>query len=81
MPGAWDDAVLTFQISTDNKMFNDLFTHEGNELELIVVAGVGVLVPPDWLRSANYLKFRSGTRDAPVLQSELREFAIAVEVP
>jgi hypothetical protein len=79
MPGNWDDAPLTFQVSTDNKMFNDLFDHNGNEIEVVVVPGVGIIVPPDWLASAVFIKFRSGTRDEPVAQSDLREFAIAIE--
>jgi hypothetical protein len=81
MPGQWDDAPLTFQVSTDNKMFNDLYDHLGNEIEVVVVPGAGVIVPPDWLRSAVFIKFRSGLADAPVAQSDLREFAIAIEVP
>jgi hypothetical protein len=80
MPGKWDDAVLTFQVSTDNKMFNDLFDPNGNEIEIVVVPGAGVIVPPDWLRSVVFIKFRSGTRDQEVPQSDLREFAIAIEV-
>jgi hypothetical protein len=79
MPGAWDDAPLTFQASTDNKMFNDLYDHQGNEVEVVVVPGAGVIVPPDWLRSVVFIKFRSGMADAPVLQSDLREFAIAID--
>jgi hypothetical protein len=81
MPGAWDDAPLTFQVSTDDLMFNDLYDHRGEEIEIVVVPGAGVIVPPDWLRSATYIKFRSGTSDAPRPQSDLREFAIAVDVP
>jgi hypothetical protein len=83
MPGAWDEgdapSVITFQVSTDNKMFNDLFDHRGEEVEVTVVPGAGVIVPPDWFRSVVYLKFRSGTRDAPVPQTDLREFAIAID--
>jgi hypothetical protein len=79
MPGAWDEAPLTFQVSTDNKMFNDLYDHKGGEIEFVVVPGAGIIVPPDWLRSAQFIKFRSGASQGPVLQSELREFAIAVE--
>jgi hypothetical protein len=81
MPGKWDDAPLTFQVSSDNKMFNDLFLPDGKEVSMNVVPGVGLIVPPDWLRSIVFIKFRSGTRDAPVEQSELREFAIAIETP
>jgi hypothetical protein len=79
MPGNWDDAPLTFQVSTDNKMFNNLYDHQGNEIEVVVVPGAGVIVPPDWLRSVVFIKLRSGLADAPVAQSDLREFAIAID--
>lgn len=80
MPGAWDDAVLTFQVSTDEKFFNDLYDHRGEEVSItIVVPGAGVIVPPDWLRSAVFVKFRSGTHDVPVPQNDLREFAVAID--
>jgi hypothetical protein len=62
-------------------MFNDLFDHRGEEVSVVVVPGAGVIVPPDWLRSVVFIKFRSGTRDDPVAQSDLREFAVAIEVP
>lgn len=80
MPAKWDgDAELTFQVSTDGKLFNELYNHMGEEVTLIVTPGAGVIVPPDYLRSVAFIKFRSGTPDVPVEQSELREFAIAVE--
>jgi hypothetical protein len=80
MPAKWDgDALLTFQVSTDGKMFNDLYNHLGEEVTVKLVPYSGVIVPPDYLRSVNYLKIRSGTHDAPVEQTELREFAIAIE--
>lgn len=79
MPGAWDDAPLTFQVSTDGKMFNDLYNHDGDEMSVVVTPGAGVIVPPEYLRSVAYIKFRSGMHDAPTPQSMLREFAIAVE--
>jgi hypothetical protein len=70
---------VRFQVSTDNKMFNDLYNHLGEEVTVKVVPYSGVIVPPDYLRSVNFLKVRSGTHDAPVEQTELREFAIAIE--
>ena len=81
MPAKWDgDAPLTFQVSTDGKMFNDLYNHLGEEISVVVVpGGVGVIIPPDYLRSVAYIKFRSGMHDAPRSQSMLREFAIAID--
>jgi hypothetical protein len=83
MPGAWtDSAPLTFQISTDGVFYNDLFTLDGHELTLpVVVPGAAVLVSHDVGRAIAFIKFRSGTRAAPVAQQDLREFAVAIDVP
>jgi hypothetical protein len=83
MPGAWTDAApLTFQISTDGVFYNDLFTLDGHELTLpVVVPGAAVLVSHDVGRAIAFIRFRSGTRAAPVPQQDLREFAVAVNVP
>jgi hypothetical protein len=82
MPGAWTDAApLTFQISTDGVFYNDLFTLDGHELTLpVVVPGAAVLVSHDVGRAVAFIKFRSGTRAAPVAQDMLREFAVAINV-
>jgi hypothetical protein len=82
MPGAWTDAApLTFQISTDGVFYNDLFTLDGHELTLpVVVPGAAVLVSHDVGRAVAFIKFRSGTRAAPVAQDMLREFAVAIDV-
>lgn len=83
MPGAWTDAApLTFQISTDGVFYNDLFTLDGYEVTLpAVVPGAAVLVSHDVGRAIAFIRFRSGTRAAPVPQQDLREFAVAVNVP
>jgi hypothetical protein len=77
MPGNWVSADLTFATSSDGIMFNDVFDPEGNEVTYTVIAGTGILgmrLPVGWV------KFRSGTREQPVPQPELREFAIAIDV-
>jgi hypothetical protein len=83
MPGAWTPANLTFQISTDGAMYNDLVDFQGEEVTMPVVAGSAVVVAPlaDYLKAVAFLKVRSGSRDFPVEQAELREFAVAIEVP
>jgi len=77
MPGNWVDAVLTFQTSSDGIMFNDVFQPDGFELTYRVVAGTGVL---GMRLTTGFVKFRSGTRERPVVQPELREFAVALDV-
>jgi hypothetical protein len=77
MPGNWVDAVLTFQTSSDGIMYNDMFMPNGTELTYTVIAGTGIFVPR---LTTGFLKFRSGTRERPVAQPELREFAVALDV-
>jgi hypothetical protein len=79
MPGAWDgDAVLSFQFSTDGILYNDMFTPEGKEVMLRVVPGTGVPLSADKTFSIAWIKFRSGHRDGPIVQSAEREFAVAL---
>jgi hypothetical protein len=83
MPGAWTgSAALTFQISTDGIFYNDLFGLDGYEIALpVVVPGAAVIVPSDIGRAVVFIKFRSGTRSAPVVQQDLRDFAVAIDSP
>lgn len=79
MPGAWDGgAELTFQFSSDNQYYNDMFTPEGKEMVLRVVPGVGVPLAGDRTLSVAWIKFRSGRRANPIPQSMEREFAVAL---
>ena len=78
MPGNWVGAApLTFQTSSDGVMYNDMFMPDGHELTYTVVAGTGIFVPR---LTTGFVKFRSGTREQPVAQPELREFAVAIDV-
>ena len=78
MPGNWNGAAaLTFQTSSDGVMYNDMFMPDGHELTYTVVAGTGIFVPR---LTTGFVKFRSGTRERPVVQPELREFAVAIDV-
>lgn len=83
MPYAWDGANLSFQISSDGNGYNDLFTIDGKEIVIPVVAGTAVVVAPlsDFLKAVAFLKVRSGSRAYPVVQSAKRDFAVAIEVP
>ena len=83
MPAAWSGANLSFQISSDGSFYNDLFTIDGREIVVPVVAGSAIVVAPlsDYLKAVAFLKVRSGTRQWPVPQAEQRAFAVAVEVP
>jgi len=78
MPGNWVGAApLTFQTSRDGVMYNDIFNPDGTELKFAVIAGTGVI---GMRLTTGFVKFRSGTREQPVVQPELREFAVAIDV-
>jgi hypothetical protein len=82
MPAGWDNANLTFQISTDGSGYNDLFDGKGNEVTVVVITGAAVVLPVDAdpiKKAAAFVKFRSGTRHHPVVQLQQRDFALAVE--
>ena len=77
MPGNFVGDTITFQTSSDGIMFNDIFQPDGTELMFRVIAGTGII---GMRLSTGFVKFRSGTRERPVIQPELREFAVALEV-
>jgi len=77
MPGGFVGDTISFLTSSDGIMWNDLFMPDGIELTYKVIAGTGVIVPR---LNAGFLKIRSGTRERPVVQPELREFAVALDV-
>jgi hypothetical protein len=81
MPSSWTGANLTFQISSDGNGYNDLVGMDGREIVIPVVAGSAVVVASHDLRAVAFLKVRSGTRQHPVVQPEVRQFAVAIEVP
>lgn len=90
MPDAWTDANLSFQGSSDGSNFADVFSIDGHEAVIPVVAGTTVVLDansnipatrietPD-VRGFSWLKVRSGTRRYPVVQAAERAFAITLE--
>jgi len=79
MPTQWTSANLTFQISSDGVTFEDLFDIAGQEIMVNVIPGTVVRLSNNWVTSPVYLKFRSGTRKAPVVQSADRVFGVTVQ--
>jgi hypothetical protein len=82
MPGQqWVPANITFQISTDGALFNDLMNIDGTEVMIPCVPGTAVVVAQlgEALKAVAHLKIRSGSRNHPVIQSELCEFAVAID--
>jgi hypothetical protein len=82
MPGDWnDDAVLTFQFSTDGQFFNEMYGLDGYAVTIeTVVTGAGVIIPGDIGRAIGWLKIRSGTEGNPIVQNEEREFAVTIDL-
>ena len=85
MPADWDAAPLTFQISSDNNTWWDLYhvvqSVEGPWVSYevsvpSVVPNSIVLLPPDMGASLGWLKIRSGTKSQPVNQTADRTFAL-----
>jgi hypothetical protein len=69
MPFAWTAAVLTFQGSYDGVTFQDIYNPDGTELTASAAASQQVMMNrpglPPWI------KIRSGTGAAPVIQSNI----------
>lgn len=79
MPKTWGDAEISFQISTDGELYNDLINWNGQEVRLPVTTGAAVLLPADLMRGIGFLKIRSGSTSNPREQDEQRNFALTVE--
>ena len=76
MPGDWTFAPITFQTSSDGVGFNDIMKPNGQEVLCTVFAGTAI-IGMDTV--TGFLKIRSGTRDRPVVQEDIRTFAIAID--
>jgi hypothetical protein len=82
VPQEFTESNLTFQVSSDGGMYNDLYTGSGEEVTCVAHPNTGIMIAERWTRSIGFIKFRSGTRDNPVKQTKDDcKFAIAVEVP
>ncbi len=79
VPQEFTSANLTFQVSSDGNLYNDLHTANGDAVTIAAKPDSGIVVAEAWTKSINFIKFRSGTRSHPVAQREACKFAIAVE--
>jgi hypothetical protein len=76
MPSGWTHADITFQTSSDGLGYNDILHTNGLEISSAVFPGTAVIglgLIKGWL------KIRSGSRDRPVVQTERRQFAVAID--
>lgn len=79
VPQEFTKANLTFQVSTDGNFFNDLFDEHGKEITISAEPNSGIVITGLWTRAVAFLKFRSGSREHPVVQREDCKFAIAID--
>jgi hypothetical protein len=79
VPQEYTVGNLTFQVSTDGVFFNDLFNSSGEEIMIAAKPNTGIVIHERWVRSIAHIKFRSGSRDHPVVQRETCKFAVAVQ--
>jgi hypothetical protein len=80
MPEEWNHAPLTLRVSSDGvQAYRDVFMGDGQELQFTVVPNAAVLVPDDKGKGLAFVKFRSGTRDQPVLQNTARTFELILQ--
>lgn len=78
MPQAWTPANLTFQLSPDNVTFSDAVDMMGREIVMNVLPSTTVRLPIDWASAAaGFLKFRSGSRFYPIVQTVDRTIVIS----
>ena len=83
VPQEFTEANLTFQVSSDGNLYNDLYDARGNEVTLVAKPDTSIVIKDEiWGRAINFIKIRSGTRSHPVDQTKDDcKFAIAVDVP
>ena len=79
VPQEFTEASLTFQVSTDNNFYNDLFDDRGDEITITAEPDSAIFIEGRWVRAVAHIKLRSGSRDHPVQQREDCKFAIAVD--
>ena len=77
-PNDWTPANVSFQVSSDNNYFADLFDDGGGQVLRAMGANRAVLIPPALTQAALYLKLRSGPRENPVLQDADRTFTLVL---
>jgi hypothetical protein len=77
MPGAWDTANLTFQVSNDGATFANLYDEAGVEVAVTAAASRFIRLDPAKFAGIQQIKLRSGTAASPVNQSATRTLRLA----
>ena len=78
MPAQWsEDAWLTFQFSLDGGNYHDLYWPDGAPVIVTVKKNATAFLRYDIWR-LGYFKFRSGSAENPIVQTEKRIFQCAL---
>lgn len=77
LTGETESSATTTQ-SGSGPVFRDVYDADGVELAATVAADRHVVLAPDGLRSARWLRLRSGTGGAPVVQSPARTIGVVL---
>lgn len=77
-PFDWTPALLTFQVSPDQGVsFYDLMDVNDKEVVMTIRTGAVVILPNAFNAWNNTrIRFRSGTRDFPIVQEGQRTFSV-----
>ncbi len=78
MPASWDAADLTFQTSADGATYANFYDATGQEYTIPAAASRSILIPRDDFIGVRYLKVRSGTAGAPIIQAADRSLALVL---
>ena len=81
MPPQWTPARMSYQLSSDNVNFYDLYDRNAREIAVNVRAGTVVRLNPEWTESALgcWLKIRSGSSDMATIQAANRSFTMLID--
>lgn len=78
LPDDWTPALLSFQLSQDGAKYQDLYSTAGFEISLGIMPGTRFVFDTTWTLAANFIKFRSGSRGYPVIQTADRIFGTVI---
>jgi hypothetical protein len=80
VPQEFTNSNLTFQVSSDGNMYNDLVDDDGDEVTVVAKQDTTIFIEGRWVTAVAFIKIRSGTRASPVEQRyDHCKFAIALQ--
>jgi hypothetical protein len=77
-PAAWTGSNITFQLSFDGVTWADLVDRGGKEVSAAVKPN-SVIILSDYAQQIAWIKIRSGTAAAPLVQAAQRDFKTTIE--